>query len=156
MANGSNDELTKNNCTKQDALFQYCGLVNMKGFYLLYIMVELLSDIPFEVQKKNALVRRANKLIEWLKRPEYATYTDENSITHVIQLIDLIVWALEKSLPIEEWRLFRESLMAARNVLVDIVETEQEEIDNYYKAIPMIETTLLSYIQYIQTKTPLS
>lgn len=111
--------------------------------------MDSVAELPFHIQKQQALTRRAGKLIEWLERPEYAVYTDENSITHLVKLIDLIVWALEKSLPLEQWRPFRQRLMDARNAIVDIVETENEEKENFYRAIPMLITTLQDYSDYI-------
>lgn len=46
--------------------------------------MEISQDIPFEIQKQQALTRRAGKLIAWLQRPEYSVYIDEHSTTQLI------------------------------------------------------------------------
>ena len=103
----------------------------------------------FQTLKRQALTRRANKLIEWLHRPEYAIYVDENSITHLIKLIDLIIWALEYSLPDDEWKYFKHRFYKARSKAVEIVENPEQQKDNYYIAVPAVIDTLRSYSEYI-------
>lgn len=103
----------------------------------------------FQTMKREALTRRANKLIGWLQRPEY-TFVGEASVTHLIKVIDLIKWALENSIPAEDWRHFRRRFNKAINKAVELVETPEQQKNNYSTSIEMVVTTLRSYLEYIE------
>ena len=99
--------------------------------------------------KRDALTRRANKLIGWLHRPDYSEYVDDSSVAKIIQVIDLIIWALEKSIPLDEWQRFRNELTDARNILTGKTVDKSQERHNFNAAIKSVITTLQSYLDYI-------
>lgn len=107
------------------------------------------QQLPFQELKQQALTRRANKLIEWLQRPEYSVYVDNNSIVQLIKLIDLIIWALERSIPLHEWKPFERQLVDARTCLSDHFETSHDEIINFKRVISEVIAILQSYVAHV-------
>lgn len=102
-------------------------------------------------QRKEALLRRADKLLLSLTRPEYAEYKDDNSVSRFIKHINLIEWALENSIPLEDWRPFRTSLYEARNNTL-VSKDEEQEKENYYASLKMVGITLLHYKEFIASQ----
>ena len=107
------------------------------------------DTLPFQQQKREALTRRANKLIEWLQRPQYAIYKGSESITNLIKVIDLIIWALERSVVEYEWKLFEHDFLECRGLVQDIFETEEAEQVAFDEALKMTIVTLRRYHDFI-------
>ena len=101
--------------------------------------------------KREALTRRADKLIGWLGRPDYTTYDGDESVTHLIKTLDLIVWALEKSLPVYNWRHYKVRFADARGLLTEITEIDDQRKKNFNSCIEMTIATLRSYIDFVQS-----
>ena len=110
------------------------------------------SSPTFQELKRDALVLRANKLIEWLHRPEYNVYNGHESTVQLIKVTDLIIWALERSIPLGEWRPFEEGLRNCRFILTDTFDTEVSEKETYRTAREETIVTLRSYLEFIGTK----
>ena len=106
--------------------------------------------IDFRELKRQTLTRRTDKLIEWLNRPEYVDYTSGDSTVQLIKVIDLIIWALERSIPMYQWKVFLKDLMDARRNIVDTFETEEIEKENYMRTRRQVINTLTSYGEFIQ------
>ena len=101
---------------------------------------------PLQEQKKEAMLRRADRFLAQLRTPDYVTYSNEDAAGKLIALIDLIIWALEMSIPKEEWQPFLLRFRDAK-YLAGNIEGKQE--DNYKKAITLLTTTLSDYETYI-------
>ena len=110
----------------------------------------------FQEQKQQALIRRTDKLIGWLARPDYAQYIDTTSTEHLFKLIDLVIWALERSIPLSEWRPFLRKFRKARKALIGLPDDgEKENIDEktrYFEAIAILLKTLQGYKDYMKAK----
>ncbi len=102
-------------------------------------------------EKRQALTRRANKLIEWLHRPQYAVYVDPESTAQLIKLINLIIWALERSIPANDWEHFKQLLIDGRYLATDKFEDKYQEINAYATTLHMIEDTLKEYTEFINS-----
>jgi hypothetical protein len=100
-------------------------------------------------EKRHALTRRANMLIARLKRSDHAVYENHESTLQLVKLIDLIVWALERSLPYSDWDDFREAFLGARFMLVDTFETEIAETNAYNSELESVVKTLEKYRDFI-------
>ncbi len=84
---------------------------------------------PIAVQKKFANTRRVDKLMVWLQRHEYAVYENDESTAKLVKLIDVIIYALEMSLPDKEWNSIRRKLINVRNTLTGLPEDEEQEFE---------------------------
>lgn len=104
---------------------------------------------PMLEEKRIALTRRANKLIEWLQRPEYAIYVDHDSTAHILKVFDLIIWALERSIPKNDWYDFQTEFKGSRFILDDIFKTQEAEIATYNMAREEVIATLQAYLKFI-------
>lgn len=111
--------------------------------------MESSENIPFHEQKRAALIRRANKLIEWLQRPEYAAYKGSTSTTNLIKVIDLIIWTLERSIPEHEWKLFEHDFLQCKGLISDVFETDEAEHAAFDEALRMTAKILWSYHDFI-------
>ena len=100
-------------------------------------------------EKRQALTRRANKLIAWLQREEYAHYSSHASTTQLIKVTDLIIWALERSIPLNDWLEFDSQFKGSRFILTDTFLTEDAERETYNMARAEIISTLHSYLEFI-------
>lgn len=103
-------------------------------------------------EKRQALTRRANKLIEWLERPDYAIYAGHESSVQLIKVADLIIWALERSIPLNDWLEFDSQLKGSRFIIADTFLAEDAEREMYNVARMEIVLTLHSYLEFIKTK----
>ncbi len=101
-------------------------------------------------EKRAALTRRANKLIEWLHRSEYVDYVNGETTTKLIKVIDLIIWALERSIPESEWKPFERDFLATRRIIIDIFETDEAEKAAYEECLRMTVDTLRLYDRFIE------
>ena len=99
--------------------------------------------------KTDALTRRANKLIEWLKRDQYAVYRDRNTSRQLVWLIDLIIYALELSIPKNEWLPFLKRFKVARELARYVPERENETKEFYENTVLMLIRILGKYADYI-------
>lgn len=118
----------------------------------MFLYPEINEHIPIAEQRRFALIRRADKLISWLQRPEYATYENDQSTDHLIKLINLITYALEMSLPDDKWSLFKRKFININQMLLgvaedDEIEFEPDEKANYEKTV----TALLDILQNYKT-----
>ena len=107
------------------------------------------STLSFEELKRDALTRRVNKLISWLHRPDYASWVSHESTTQLIKLIDLIIWALERSISEEDWEQFRMEFLDTRFIVADTFQNDVQESSTYYTALSEVEDTLLKYLTFI-------
>ena len=98
--------------------------------------------------RKQALVRRANRLIEWLHREEYSKYVDESSVENLKKLIKRIIWALEQSLEEEEWREFLLLFQESRKILA--AENEDEQEIAYNETIKSLISSLETYRGHVE------
>lgn len=96
--------------------------------------------------KKEALLRRADKLLGWLRRPDYTDYTDHESTDRLIKFVNLTIWAFEQSITREEWKPFFEQFKEIKDVANNV---EGDEKENYYNAIALLTATLSNYKEYI-------
>lgn len=103
-------------------------------------------------EKRIALTRRANKLIEWLERPEYGVYHSHESTVQLIKVADLIIWALERSIPAKDWYDFQFELKGSRFILADTFSNQEAERETYNTAREEIIATLHSYLGFINSK----
>ena len=100
-------------------------------------------------EKRAALTRRANKLIEWLNRPEYAVYADHDTTTKLIKVIDLIIWALERSIAESEWKPFERKFLKAKRIAADIFDNKEAEQQAYEQARIMTIDALVGYDAFV-------
>lgn len=116
------------------------------------------SSLTFHEQRIIALSNRAERLIGWLARTEYANYEDANSTYRLTRLIDLIIWAFEMSLSPEEWKSFLQQFKEAKSIATGSLEDGEELRDekaNYNNAITHLVTTLQSYKDHMSAmRTP--
>ena len=117
-----------------------------------------LPEPSIQELKRQALIRRSDKLISWLHRPEYADYIDITSTEHLVKLIKLIIWALEKSIPKGKWQSFLEQFLEAKDVLLGypkifekVKETETDKRISYNHTLAILLETLKSYKDYIES-----
>ena len=100
-------------------------------------------------EKREALEQRANILIEWLHKTDFALYEHEGSLGNLAKAVDIIVWALQNTLTISEWQQFEVEFLVAKKTLTTVMPTEQEKRDCLQESLTMIESTLHSYLEYI-------
>lgn len=115
--------------------------------------MEMEYAYPDHLTKAQALARRADKLHSWLQRDEYAVYRDENSIDNLLELIDLIIYALEYGLPDPEWQRFRRSFKLCHRKIREEFETPEELVQTYNAVIVELKITLEDYILAEQLAT---
>lgn len=117
----------------------------------MFAYPEIDQNLPLAEQKRLALVRRSDKLISWLGRPEYATYVDTDSTEQLAKLINLVIYALESSLPVTKWKPFRQKLMDLKQMLLGIPDYEEkvrfdpDERENYQNAVTVLVSILERY-----------
>ena len=105
-------------------------------------------NYPLDMTRKEALVRRANRLIDWLHREEYSKYVDEASVNNLKRLIKRIIWALEQSLDEAEWREFLLLFQESRKILT--VENEDEQEAAYNETIASLISSLETYRGFVE------
>jgi hypothetical protein len=71
--------------------------------------------------------------MEWLHRPEYAIYAGPQSDNCLVNLVELITWALEKSLPANQWRYFLSELKGCLHILRDTPDPDGPAYDEHYR-----------------------
>lgn len=99
-------------------------------------------------EKFYALTKRADQLIDRLAKPEHSTYTGVESTENITKQIDLIIWALEKSIDEDDFVQFRNGFNEARNKALEYTITGQEA-EHMAQAIRMATDTLLAYRKYL-------
>lgn len=108
---------------------------------------------PLNMTREEALLRRADKLIEWLHRDYNATYKDEDSTDNIVRLINLIIYAFEASMPTDEWQPFFVLFKDCKHQANAFFEDEEARADNYALVIERLTAILQEYKTYIsQTK----
>jgi hypothetical protein len=80
--------------------------------------------------------------LERLQCDEYAVYEKEESITRLVKLTDLIIWALQRSIPYNDCYPFELLLKEACYLLTDIYETEGQININFRQSIGCIISAL--------------
>ena len=109
--------------------------------------MEIVFDYPENMTKSQALVRRSNKLISWLRRDECAIYVDENSVVELKKLIKYIIHALEQSINPEDWREFLLLFQESRKYLIF---EQGREPEMYAEAVNALISGLESYQGYVE------
>lgn len=104
-------------------------------------------DYPLDMTRKQALVRRANMLLVQIQR-DYLIFTDEASVTALYEFSKRIVWALEESIPQEEFREFLLLFQEARKML-KVKEGEDQEAA-YNECLNALISSLERYRGYIE------
>ncbi len=126
-------------------------------FYFVYPFTDHTEQTDLLELKRLAMIRRADKLMDWLARPEYARYEDIDSTDHLLQLTDLVIYALEMSLPENEWKPFLRSFKKVKQTILgytDDNKSEPKEIDdaaNYYLGTAALLETIKRYSQKINS-----
>jgi len=100
-------------------------------------------------EKQQALTRRANMLIERLKRPDYARFVNHDTTIQLARLAWLINWALERSIPFAQYDKFRNAILGARYLLLDKFNNEIQEGSTYFEALEIIVQALKEYREYV-------
>ena len=88
---------------------------------------EIDGHTPIAEQRKFAFTRRVDKLMNWLQRPEYAVYENDGSTDKLAKLIDLIIYALELSLPEHKWKPIKRKFTGVKAMLIRHPEDEEHE-----------------------------
>jgi hypothetical protein len=104
-------------------------------------------------EKKEAHLRRAGKFLDWLRQPEhgYANYVYENSPDNLAKLISkLIMWALEVSMPNEQWAVFNGLFREIRDMAQTPPPKGVSEEEHYRKAVELLVSTLQAYKAHIE------
>jgi hypothetical protein len=113
-----------------------------------------INSIPVDEITRQAHIRRSDRLLSWLYRPDYAVFTGEHSIARLSKLINVITRVLETSLPEKEWHIFQRKVKKARQLLSaysgDETIIEKDEKADYQLAILLMLATLESYKAFIQ------
>jgi hypothetical protein len=99
--------------------------------------------------KAQAMTRRANKLVGWLRREDFAEYENEDSIERMARLIKLIIYALEESLPASEWKRFLKRFKECREQILDVFETAGDARINYSRTVEALILILEDYRNYV-------
>jgi hypothetical protein len=122
----------------------------------VYPFADYTEQTDLRELKRLAMIRRTDKLMDWLGRPEYARYEDINSTDHLLKLTDLVIYALELSLPENEWKPFLRALKKVKHTVLGYTDDEASEpepkIDdaaNYYLGTAALLETLKKYRQHI-------
>ncbi|MES2702383.1 MAG: hypothetical protein V4649_07080 [Bacteroidota bacterium] len=110
--------------------------------------MEIPVSVFFRQDERLALLRRSDKLVEWLARPEYRNYADQSSTDKLVKLIDLIVWALEKSIPFKEWDAYQKEFIAAREIALELHATRAEMETCYQNAVTAVIKAAELYRKY--------
>ena len=97
--------------------------------------------------RKDALVRRANRLIEWLQSDRYA-YVDESSVAHLRKLISILIDILDYVLSTEDGGEFLRMFQESRKLLL-IEEGESMEVA-YNETVAYLISTLESYRGFVE------
>ncbi len=105
-------------------------------------------DYPLNMTKKDALIRRANRLIEWLHREEYANYVDENSVENLKKLIKRIIWALDQTIPENDWRQFLRLFQESRNILS--IKEGEDQATAYTETTQSLISSLESFRGHVE------
>lgn len=140
-----------------------CFYRKMQGIvtYLYYMFpyleeIEALAHLPTEEQRRALLIRRADKLMDKLRRPEYV-YVDESSCGKLAREIRLIIGALEMTVTQEEWLPFLRKMRTARKLLRTELreegdEAEADERSDYDSAHATLLTALGEFREFISSK----
>lgn len=121
----------------------------------MYFVDEIDESLPIAERRRQALTRRASKLIEWIGRDEYSIYIDKvESKIRITWLVTFIIHALEESIPKEDWRAFLRLFQEVRFSVQDIGKEALDEIQRkliYDEAVINLITILETYRVYILT-----
>ncbi len=105
--------------------------------------------IPTPELKRQALCRRADKLLTWLQREEYANYVDSGTTDHLLKLVDLVIWAFEMSLPKEDWTPLLEQFKAVKDAALEVPDDDKSDASIYNNALQMLSLALLAYKEFV-------
>ncbi len=105
----------------------------------------------FQERKREALIRRGRQLIGWLHQPNYTQWKDHDTTLHLAKMINLTIWAFERSIPPDQWEPFKKQLINARYLILDIFETDEAEMTTYAAGLIEVENALTKYIEYVKT-----
>jgi len=109
------------------------------------------ESIPKPELKRQALCRRADKLLTWLQREEYANYVDIGTTDHLLKLVDLVIWAFEMSLPKEDWTPLLEQFKAVKDAALEVPEDDKSDASIYNNALQMLSLALLAYKEFVSS-----
>lgn len=113
--------------------------------FTTFIVMDL--DYPLDMTRKQALIRRANMLLVQIQR-DYLIFTDEASVNALYEFSKRIVWALEESIPQEEFREFLLLFQEARKML-KVKEGEDQEAA-YNECLASLISSLERYRGHIE------
>ena len=105
--------------------------------------------IPTPELKRQALCRRADKLLTWLQREEYANYIDIGTTDHLLKLVDLVIWAFEMSLPKEDWKPLLDQFKDVKEAALVFPDADNSDASIYNKALQMLSLALLAYKEFV-------
>lgn len=105
---------------------------------------------PENMTRLEAFTRRSTMLIALLRRHQYAVFTGPDSVAGLIKVIKLIIWALELSLPEQEWNRYKKQFTDCTYQLQDTFETSEAEQANYERVLDTLSELLEEYRDYIQ------
>ena len=111
-------------------------------------MYDNIPVLPLPELKRWALTNRTTKLIGWLGREEYAFVRHPQSSDKFIKLINLIIYALEQSVPKADWRPFYSRFYDLKS-LVYTIEIEDEKEAIYNESLYRLKVILQDYRDYI-------
>ena len=104
-------------------------------------------NYPDDMTIKQALSRRANRLIGWLTERRYFIYAGEESVTNLRELIAVIIdvtnGALESRVPEEDRREFLVLFQDARKMLIP--ERDEEPWIAYNNTVSYLISSLETY-----------
>lgn len=104
-------------------------------------------NYPDNMTRKEALVRRADKLIGWLHGERYV-YVDETSVVHLRKLITILIDVLDYVLSTEDGREFLRMFQDARKML--IVEDGEDQEQAYNETVAYLISVLESYRGFVE------
>ena len=123
------------------------GITNIPYLHIMDFNPELLHN----QEKKEAHLRRAATFMRWLEEPRYANYVDAASSDELAKLISrLILWALEVSMPPENWRIFDSRFKELRDLIHTPPADGVSEAEHYAYCVSALRTTLASYSKRIE------
>lgn len=134
------------------------GLACLYGWYkLLKCITASFSYIyhmeyyyPENMTRLEAFTRRSTMFIALLRRDQYAVFTGADTVAGLIKVIKLIIWALELSLPEQEWNRYKKQFTDCLYQLQDVFETSEAEQANYERVLDTLSELLEEYRDYIQ------
>ena len=104
-------------------------------------------DYPIDMTREQAMIRRADKLTGILRRYKYQ---DASSSASLSEFIDIIIDAISPSLQDKEEKVtFLRKINKAKTILRKKTEGNNDEQDNYTKAIASLFSFLEEYKSFM-------